>query len=73
MDFGTEVRWRRERDKLTQEEAANKIGVTQSAYSKYETNALMPNVTVACKLAQLLDTTCEELCGYGKYVKEEIK
>lgn len=71
MDFGTEVRWRRERANMTQEETANKIGVSQVAYSKYETNAMMPNVTVACKLAMLFDTTCEELCGYGKFVKEE--
>lgn len=69
--YGDEIRWRRERAKLTQEEVASKIGVSQAAYSKYETSALSPNMTVAVKLALLLDTTCEELCGYGKYVKEE--
>ena len=68
-DFGTEIRWRRERDNYTQAEMAAKIGVTQSAYGKYETNAIMPNVSIACKLAKVLGTTCEELCGYGKYVK----
>lgn len=71
--YGDEIKWRRVRANLTQEEVAEKIGVSRIAYAKYETNAVAPNVNVAVRLAQLFDTTCEELCGYGKYVKEGNK
>lgn len=73
MMFGDEIRWRRETKKMTQEELGSIIGVSQAAIAKYETSALSPNMTVAVKLAQALDTTCEELCGLGKYVKEETE
>ena len=69
--YGDEIRWRRERANMTQEELAKIAGVTQTAIAKYETCALAPNLTVAVKLAQALGTTCEELCGLGKYVKKE--
>lgn len=73
MMFGDEIRWRRETKKMTQEELGSIIGVSQAAIAKYETSALSPNMTVAVKLAQALGTTCEELCGLGKYVKEEAE
>jgi transcriptional regulator with XRE-family HTH domain len=69
--YGDEIRWRRENANMTQCELAEKVGVSQAAIAKYETSALSPNMTVAVKLAQILGTTCEELCGLGKYVKEE--
>ena len=70
--YGDEIRWRRENANMTQCELAEKVGISQAAISKYETSALSPNMTVAVKLAQILGTTCEELCGLGKYVKEDI-
>ena len=69
--YGDEIRWRRERLQLTQEELAAKVGVSQTAIAKYETSALSPNMHVAVKLAQALGTTCEELCGLGAYVKKD--
>lgn len=46
---------------LTQKEVAKYLGVSQSAVAQYELGAGAPNIKVAVKLAQLLDTTCEEL------------
>lgn len=53
----------RKEKKLTQKELAAKIGIKQNSYSDWETGKNEPNLENIVKLAQLLDTTTDNLLG----------
>ena len=46
---------------LTQAEVAEAIEIAESAYQRYECGKRIPNVIFAIKIAQVLQTTVEEL------------
>lgn len=52
---------RRKELKLTQLQIANAIGISESHYQSYEYGLHIPSVYVAIRLAQVLQTTVEEL------------
>lgn len=52
---------KREEYHLTQKQVANKIGVTVRAYQNYEANKRTPSIDKVIKLAQLFNSTVEEL------------
>ena len=54
---------RREELNLTQKQVAERIGIAESAYQRYENTARLPNVKVGIKIAQALETTSEVLYG----------
>ena len=54
---------RREQLKLTQRQVAEKVGIAESAYQRYEYGRIIPIATTACKIAEALNTTVEELYG----------
>lgn len=55
------VRKLRKEMKMTQQELANKAGVTQKYISLIELNDRIPSVKVLSKIANALDTTMDEL------------
>lgn len=59
----------RKKNKKTQIEVAEYIGITQSNYSKYEQEIIEPNINQLCKLAELYNISLDELVGRKK---EEI-
>lgn len=61
MSFQKKIKELRERKDWTQEELAKKINVSQAAIAQYETGRKIPTIIVGVKLAQVLNTTCEEL------------
>lgn len=68
----------RKRLKLTQEQLAERLGVTAQAVSKWENNQSCPDITMLPKLAELFGITTDELLGYesktvheGEVVEEE--
>ena len=54
---------RRKQLKLTQKAVAERIGIAESAYQRYEQKNREPGVKTALKIAKALETTVEELYG----------
>lgn len=57
----SKLKERREELRLTQKEIAEKIGIAESAYHRYEHTKREPCVSTALKIAKALNTTVEEL------------
>lgn len=54
---------KRKKYKFTQQEIADKIGVTQSTYAYYESGRNEPDVKILMKLADLYETSIDYLTG----------
>lgn len=52
---------RREELHLTQKEVAERAGIKESAYRRYENNTVLPSIVMGLRLAQILETTAENL------------
>lgn len=51
---------------LTQNEVARRVGITQQAYSFIEKGLKMPSVSTLSALADVFETTTDELLGRRK-------
>lgn len=60
-DFASNLRKRRTELKMTQEELARRVGVSQVAIHQYESGTATPKMAIAVKLAKVLKTSCENL------------
>lgn len=49
---------------LTQDELAQRLGVTKAAVSKWEQMASLPDISLLPGIASLLDLTVDELLGW---------
>ncbi|MDE6292522.1 MAG: helix-turn-helix domain-containing protein, partial [Bacilli bacterium] len=65
------VELRREKN-LTQEQLAEKIGVTDKSISRWENGKTMPDISMLSILASELDCTIQELLNGRKMTKEEL-
>jgi transcriptional regulator with XRE-family HTH domain len=74
MQIGEIIRkYRRERD-LTQEEMANRLGVTAPAVNKWENGNSMPDIMLLAPIARLLGISLDTLLSFHKELTtEEIK
>ena len=61
MSFGEKLKERRTAAGLSQAQVAEKVGITQAAYSGFENGIKTPSLPVACALAQALNTTLDSL------------
>ena len=61
--FGERLRKERQRIEMSQSDIADKIGVAQPVYCKYETGAVAPNINIVVRLAELFDVSVDYLCG----------
>lgn len=53
----------RERQGLTQQEMADKLGVKRPTYTRYESGDRQPDIETQCKIATLLGVTVDYLLG----------
>ena len=53
----------REREGFTQKQIAEIVGITESAYQKYELGKRIPNAIIISRIAKNLNTTVEALYG----------
>lgn len=51
-------------NELTQEQIANKIGITQFTYSNYEKEKTQPAIETLCKLADYYNVSLDYLCEH---------
>ena len=61
MELGAKIRSLRTDARMTQEELAEKLGVSSQAVSKWETNASTPDILLLPKLSILFGVTIDEL------------
>lgn len=54
VDYGNYIKERRQKMGLTQEEVAQKLGISQVAYGRYELGVREPNFSLILKIAEVL-------------------
>lgn len=62
-DFGINLRKLRKKNKLTQQQLAKKLNVSESLISRYESNEVQPPFETLRALAVILNVSMDELCG----------
>lgn len=74
MQIGEIIRKYRKEKNLTQEEMANRLGVTAPAVNKWENSNTMPDIMLLAPIARLLGITTDTLLSFREELtKEEIR
>lgn len=74
INIGGTIKALRKEHKLTQEQLAEKIGISFQAVSKWENGVALPDITLLPKLAQLFDISIDKLFAYStKEMQKEIE
>lgn len=60
-NFSSKLKIRRLELNLTQKQVAEKVGISERQYIRYEMGAQEPRVLIAIKIAQVFQTTVAEL------------
>lgn len=63
VDFGNTLKTLRLRDGLTQAQLAQKLGLTKSVISAYETSLRLPSYDVLIHIAKIFDVSTDYLLG----------
>lgn len=72
VDFGRKIKALRLEQEMTQQQVADRIGVTKSVVSAYETNLRMPSYDVLKRLATLFRVSTDYLLGMEKTATIDI-
>ena len=74
MKIGEVIRKYRKAKQMTQEEMANRLGVTTPAVNKWENGNTMPDITLLSPIARLLGVSLDELLSFrDELTTEEIR
>ncbi|MEW4353797.1 helix-turn-helix transcriptional regulator [Streptococcus pneumoniae] len=65
--FTDKLKTLRKKNKLTQKELAEQIGIKQNSYSDWETGKNEPSLDNIIKLAKIFNITTDELLGQTKF------
>lgn len=71
MEIGQVIREKRRLLGLTQEELANRLGVTAPAVNKWERGSSLPDITLLGPIARLLGVSLEELLCFQEELSEQ--
>lgn len=63
LELGIRISSYRQNKNMTQEELANRIGITPQALSKWERNQSLPDVTLLISLCNILEISADTLLG----------
>ena len=72
MTLGEKIKDLRKATNITQEELAEKIGVSRQAVTKWESDAGMPDVENLKNIATLFNITVDELLDYKKEILGDV-
>lgn len=61
----------RKQNKFTQGKVAEKLGVTQQSYAKYEQGLTEPDIKSLIILSQIYNVTVDELLGNDQFIKNK--
>ena len=70
MNLGTNLYNARKKSGLSQEEVAEKLGVSRQTISKWETDETLPDIRQAKRLAGLYRLTLDDLIAFDAEVEE---
>lgn len=74
MQLGRVIRTYRKKKGLTQEEVANRLGVTAPAVNKWENGVTYPDIMLLAPIARLLDISLDTLLSFREeLIPEEIE
>jgi Predicted transcriptional regulators len=71
MQIGEVIRKYRKKKNITQEEMANRLGVTAPAVNKWENGNSQPDIMLLAPVARLLDITLDTLLSFQEKLTEE--
>ena len=66
MSYGEELKYQRQKTKLSQRELAEKIHTSQQNISRWEKDEVAPNITFCIALSEFYDISIDELVGREK-------
>ena len=67
MDIGVVIKKYRKEAGMTQEEMANRLGVTTPAVNKWENSNSKPDIELLAPIARLLDISLDTLLSFHEY------
>lgn len=70
VDFGNTLKTLRLKEKMTQAQLAQKLGITKSVISAYETGLRLPSYDILIHIAKLYNVSTDYLLGIER--KQEI-
>lgn len=70
VDFGNRIKTLRQQNNFTQAQLAERLGITKSVISAYETGLRMPSYDILISLARIFKVSTDYLLGVER--KEEI-
>jgi len=73
MTIGEKFAEKRKARGLTQDEVAEKLGVTPQAVSKWENNVSCPDITLLPQIAKLYHTSIDELLSPDEKIEPAVK
>ena len=71
MQIGEVIRTYRKKQNLTQEEMANRLGVSAPAVNKWENGSSLPDISMLTPVARLLEITPDILLSFQEDVSQE--
>lgn len=71
MQIGQVIRQYRKEKDMTQEEMANRLGVTAPAVNKWEKGSSMPDITLLAPIARLLGISLDTLLSFREELTQE--
>lgn len=71
MQIGQTIRKYRKMKNMTQEEMANRLGITAPAVNKWEKGVSFPDITLLAPIARLLGITPDILLSFGEEMTQE--
>lgn len=71
LNFGNQIRLNRRRMNLTQEQLAEKFGISPQAISRWETGATYPDIEMLPMIASFFETSVDSLLGVTEEEKEK--
>lgn len=71
MKLGKIIYTHRKEKNMTQEQLAEKLGVSVPAVSKWETNVSLPDITLLAPIARLFEISIDELLSFNSELTEE--
>lgn len=70
LKIGNKIKTLRKKNRITQEQLAEKIGVSFQAVSKWENNIALPDITLIPVLANYFGVSTDEILSYSSYEKD---
>lgn len=66
-ELGRFLRTKRDEKRLSQNDVSKAVGIAQSTLSEYERGVLLPSLSAAKRLAELLECTIDDIAAHIHY------